>query len=143
MNYWKVNYILSLQRKKISNKDEKREILNIFKEMWQNNNSALHRMYASWEELESHVELKEEKTDKSEFTIQRCPYCEAKQQIRSFVRGLFPYHNCDSCNQTFFIDKDYALRRLSSEEKENMPKSWIHIIDGLEKKKLSIVFKIE
>lgn len=111
--------------------------------MWQNSSSPLHRIYTSWEELENHIEIKEEKTEKSEFRIKPCPYCEVKQQIKRSPLGLFPYQNCDSCNQGFFIDKDYALRPLSSEEKESMPKSWIQIIDGLEKKKLSIVFKLE
>jgi hypothetical protein len=132
-----------LKRKKICSIDEKKEILNIFRHMWQNTNSPLHRIYTSWEELESHVEIKEEKSEKSEFTIQLCPYCEVKQQIKRSTRGLFPYQTCDFCNRAFFIDKDYTLRALSSEEKESMPKSWIQIIDGLEKKKLSIVFKLE
>lgn len=134
---------MNLQRKKISNKDEKREILNIFKEMWQNSTSSLHRIYSSWEELENNVEIKEEKTEKSEYTIQSCPYCEAQQQIRSSEIGLFPYKNCEYCNQSFFIENDYTLRKLTPEEIENMPKSWIKIIDGLEKKKLSINLKID
>lgn len=131
------------QQKKLFNKNKKREILNIFKEMWQNGNSSLHRMYSSWEELENHVEIKEEKTEKSEFTIQSCPYCATQQPIKTSERGLFPYQNCDFCNQSFFIEKDHTLRKLTSEEIEKMPKSWIQIIEGLEKKKLSIILKID
>lgn len=111
--------------------------------MWQNNNSVLHRMYTSWEELENHVEIEEEKPENIEFTIQHCPNCETQQQIRSAARELFPYQTCSSCNQSFFIEKNYNLRKLTSDEIEKMPKSWIQIIDGLEKKKLSIVLKIE
>ncbi len=111
--------------------------------MWQNSNSSLHRMYSSWEELENHVEIKEEKIEKSEITVQSCPYCATKQQIKSSERGLFPYQNCVFCNQSFFIEKDFTLRKLTPEELETMPKSWIQIIEGLEKKKLSIILKID
>jgi len=134
---------LPIQPKNISINDEKKEIMNVFKELWQNNNQSLHRMYDSWEELENHIEIKEQKAEKSEFAIRPCPNCGINQQIKFSSRGLFPYHNCDSCNQSFFINNDYTLRKLTSEERETMPKSWIQIIDGLDKKKLSIVFKIE
>jgi hypothetical protein len=134
---------MSLPEEKIIKDYEKKEILSIFKQMWQSNNSPLHRMYDSWEELETHVEIKEEKTKKNEFTIQKCPYCETKQQVRSDVSRLFPYQSCNFCNKSFFIEKDYTVRKLTHEEIEKMPNSWIQIIDGLEKKKLSIIFKIE
>lgn len=134
---------MTLKKKIIEPMDPKKEIMNIFRHMWMNNSSPLHRIYTSWEELENHIEIKEEKTEKSEFRIQPCPYCKTNQQLKTSNRGLFPYQSCDHCNLAFFINKDYTLRKLSSEEKESMPKSWIQIIDSLEKKKLSIIFKLE
>ena len=134
---------MTLQKKKTSNINEKKELLNIFKEMWQKSNSPLHRIYASWEDLVNHVDVEAEKTEDSEYTIYSCPHCRATQQINSSTRRLFPYQNFISCSESFFIDKDYTLRKLTSEEKENMPQSWIQIIDEIEKKKLSIVFKLD
>ena len=134
---------MNLQKKKTSNINEKKELLNIFKEMWQKSNSPLHRIYASWEDLVNHVDVEEDKTEDSEYTLYSCPHCKATQQIKRSTRRLFPYQNCISCSESFFIDKDYTLRKLTSEEKENMPQSWIQIIDEIEKKKLSIVFKLD
>jgi len=57
---------LILEKKKTSNINEKKELLNIFKEMWQKSNSPLHRIYASWEDLVNHVEVEEEKTEEKE-----------------------------------------------------------------------------
>ena len=134
---------MTILKKKNSNIGEKKKLLAIFKEMWQKSSSPLHRIYSSWEDLESHVEVEEDKTEESEFTIQLCPYCKSSQQIKRSAKGLFPYQNCISCSKSFSINKDYTLRKLTSGEKENMPCSWIQIVDGLEKKKLSIVFKLD
>lgn len=134
---------MPLQEKEIIKTHEKKEILNIFKQMWQNNNAALHRMYDSWEELENHVEIREEQTEKNEFTLQKCPYCGISQQVRFDENRFFPVQNCNSCNKSFYIETDYTVRKLTNEELEKMPNSWIQIIEELEKKKLSIVFKIE
>lgn len=134
---------MPIQEKEITKSRKKKEVLNIFKQMWQNNNSTLHKMYDSWEELESHVEINEEQTKKNEFTLQKCPYCGISQQVRFDENRLFPFQNCKFCNKSFFIEKDYTVRKLTNEEFEKMPNSWIQIIEGLEKKKLSIIFKIE
>ena len=80
-------------------KREKKELLSIFKEMWQKSNSPLHRIYASWEDLVNHVEVEEDKTEDSEYVIHSCPYCKTTQQIKRSTRRLFPYQNCISCSK--------------------------------------------
>ena len=124
--------------------NEKKELLNMLREMWQKGDSPLHRIYSSWEELEQHVDVKTERTTKKEeYTIQPCPNCGVKQRITKPLEQIFPYQNCKSCEQAFYINKDFTVRKLTGEEKEYMPAAWVQIVEDLNKKKLAIVFRLE
>ncbi len=122
-------------------KHERREVLSIFKEMWRKADSPLHRMYSSWEELEQHLEIEIKETEK--FTTQPCPNCSMKQKITKPLAGFFPYQNCGSCKNAFYVNKDLTVRKLTEEEKREIPKVWIQIVEDLSKKKCAIVFKLE
>jgi len=125
-------------------KREKKEVLSIFREMWQKGDSPLHRIYSSWEELEQHVEIKTERIEKKEkYAIQPCPNCGVKQRITTPLEGFFPYQNCNSCEQAFYVNKDLTVRKLTEEEKREIPKAWIQIVEDLSKKKCAIVFRLE
>ena len=125
-------------------KREKKEILSIFREMWQKGDSPLHRIYSSWEELEQHVEIKTEITEKKEkYAIQPCPNCGVKQRITTPLEGFLPYQNCNSCEHAYYVNKDLTVRKLTEEEKREIPKAWIQIVDDLSKKKCAIVFRLE
>ncbi len=124
--------------------NEKKELLNMLREMWQKGDSPLHRIYSSWEQLEQHVDIKTERTTKKEkCTIQLCPNCGVKQRITKPFEEFFPYQNCKSCEQAFYVNKDLTVRQLTEEEKENMPAAWVQIVEDLSKKKLAIVFRLE
>jgi predicted RNA-binding Zn-ribbon protein involved in translation (DUF1610 family) len=122
-------------------KHEKREVLSIFREMWRKADSPLHRIYSSWEELEQHVEIETE--TKETFMIQPCPNCGAKQKITKPLEGFIPYQNCDSCKNAFYVKNDLTVRKLTEEEKREIPKAWIQIVEDLSKKKCAIVFRLE
>jgi len=125
-------------------KREKKEVLSIFREMWQKGDSPLHRIYSSWEELEQHVEIKTERTEKKEkYAIQPCPNCGVKQRITKPLEGFFPYQNCESCEHAYYVNKDLTVRKLTEEEKREIPRAWIQIVDDLNKKKCAIVFRLE
>ncbi len=64
--------------------NEKKELLNMLKEMWQKGNSPLHRIYSSWEELEANVEIRTEPTTQKH-KFQPCPNCGAKQKITKHI----------------------------------------------------------
>ena len=122
-------------------KHEKKEVLSIFREMWRKLDSPLHRIYSSWEELEQHVELE---TDKEvNFKVHPCPVCGVKQEVTKPLEGFFPFQNCDSCKNTFYVNKDLTVRKLTEEEKREIPNAWIQIVEDLNKKKCAIVFKLE
>ena len=121
--------------------NEKKELLNMLREMWQKGDSPLHRIYSSWEELEQHVEIEAGKNVK--FKIQPCPYCGVKQKVTQPLEGFFPFQKCDSCKNTFYVNKDLTGRKLTDEEKRELPNAWINIVEDLNKKKCAIVFKLE
>jgi predicted RNA-binding Zn-ribbon protein involved in translation (DUF1610 family) len=124
--------------------NEKKELLNMLREMWQKGDSPLHRIYSSWEELEQHVDIKtDRKARKEKYTIQPCPNCGIKQRITKPLEEFFPYQNCKSCEQAFYVNKDLTVRQLTAEEKEDMPAAWVQIVEDLSKKKLAIVFRLE
>ena len=124
--------------------NEKKELLNMLREMWQKGDSPLHRIYSSWEQLEQHVDIKTKRaTKKEKYTIKPCPTCGAKQRITKPLEEFFPYQNCKSCEQAFYVNKDLTVRKLTEEEKEDMPAAWVQIVEDLSKKKLAIVFKLE
>ena len=122
---------------------EKKELLNMLRAMWQQGDLPLRRIYPSLEELESNVDIiVDRKRRRQRYTIQPCPNCGVKQKITKPLH-LFPYHNCRSCKHPFHVNKDLTVRKLTEEEKENMPEDWIRILEDLNKKKLAIVFKLE
>lgn len=124
--------------------NEKKELLNMLREMWQKGDSPLHRIYSSWEELEQHVDIKTERTTRKEkYAIQPCPNCGVKQRITKPLEEFFPYQNCKSCEHAFYVNKDLTVRKLAEEEKEDMPAAWVQIVEDLSKKKLAIVFRLE
>jgi ribosomal protein L37AE/L43A len=122
-------------------KHEKKEVLSIFREMWRQLDSPLHRIYSSWEELEQHVQL--ETDEEANFKVHPCPICGVKQKVTKPLEGFFPFQNCDSCKNTFYVNKDLTLRKLTEEEKREIPNAWIQIVEDLNKKKCAIVFKLE
>jgi predicted nucleic-acid-binding Zn-ribbon protein len=122
-------------------KHEKREVLSIFREMWQKADSPLHRMYSSWEELEQHMEIATDATEK--FATHSCPNCGVKQKVTKPLEGFFPYQNCDSCKNAFYVNKDLTVRKLTEDEKREVPKAWFQIVEDLSKKKCAVVFKLE
>ena len=123
--------------------NEKKELLNMLKEMWQKGNSPLRRIYSSWEELEANVEIKTgKKMEKEKIKLQPCPNCGAKQSITIPLEGFFPYENCTACNQAFYVNKNLTVRKLTEEEKD-MPKAWVQVVEDINRKKLAIAFRLE
>ncbi len=124
--------------------NEKKELLNMLREMWQKGDSPLHRIYSSWEELEQHVDIKTDITTRKEkYAMQSCPNCGAKQRVTKPLEEFFPYQNCKACEQAFYVNRDLTVRQLTEEEKEDMPAAWIQIVEDLSRKKLAIVFRLE
>ena len=72
-----------------------------------------------------------------------CPYCSAIQEITKPVEGIFPYQTCDSCKNDFYVYEDFSARRLTEEEKREVPREWIQVVEDLQKKKTALVFHIE
>lgn len=127
-----------------SKRFERKEALSIFRQLWVTENSPLHRMYSSWDELERNLEVKSdwESKDKN-FSIQACPYCGARQSVSKPLDRLFPYLNCESCKHSFFVQKNLSVRKLTEEEKTEIPESWVQIVEDLAKKKVAVVLKFE
>ncbi len=121
--------------------NDKKEMLSMLREMWQRGDTPLHRIYSSWEELEAHLDFKAER--KGKHAVQPCPNCGAKQKIAKPLDSFFPYRYCKSCNHVFFVNADLTVRQLTEEEAENMPASWVNIVEDLRKKKLAVVFGLE
>jgi hypothetical protein len=124
--------------------NEKKELLNMLREMWQKGDSPLHRIYSSWEQLEQHVEVKAERAARKEkYAMQPCPNCGVKQRVTKPLEELFPYQNCKACSQAFYINRDLTVRNLTEDEKEAMPAAWVQIVEDLSRRKLAIVFRLE
>lgn len=115
----------------------------MLREMWQKGDPSLHRIYSSWEELEANVAIKTETKSKEKFKLQPCPNCGAEERITKPLEEFFPYQNCKTCKKAFYVNKDLTVRRLTEEEKEDMPAAWVRIVEDLSKKKLAIVFGLE
>ena len=123
---------------------EKKELLNMLRSIWRQGDSPLRRIYPSLEELESNVDIKlDTKKRKEKFAIKPCPSCGQKQKITKPIESLFPFHICPSCKQTFHVNKDLTVRKLTDEEEESMPEDWVRILEDLNTKKMAIVFKLE
>jgi len=123
--------------------NERKEVLNMLREMWQKGDSPLRRIYSSWEELEANVEIKTGTARRKEnCALHLCPNCGAKQKITKPLEDFFPYQNCKSCKQTFYVNKDLTARKLTDEEKD-MPSAWVQIVENINEKKLAIAFRLE
>lgn len=103
----------------------------------------MHRMYSSWDELESNIEVKPNVKVMGKHHVQQCPYCGVKQEVRRTFDGVFPYMNCKSCQRSFFVQSDFNVRKLSEEEKVDVPCALVQIVEDLSKKKVAVVFKFE
>jgi len=123
--------------------NEKKELLNMLREIWQEGNSPLRRIYSSWEELEANVEIKTGNANRKEkYVLQPCPNCGAKQKITKPLEDFFPYQRCASCNLAFYVNMDLTVRKLSEEEKD-LPQAWVQILEDINKKRLAVVFRLE
>ena len=80
---------------------------------------------------------------KAKFKVQPCPVCGVKQKVTTPLEGFFPFQNCDSCKNAFYVNKDLTARKLTEDEKREMPTAWINIVEDLNRKKCAIVFKLE
>lgn len=121
-------------------KREKKEVLSMLREMWLKGDSPLHRIYSSWEELEANVKIT---SDKEKRAVQPCPYCGAKQNIAKPVEGIFPYQNCKSCKHPLYVNTDLTVRKLTDEERREIPDAWFQIVEDISRKKFAVVFRLE
>jgi hypothetical protein len=98
-------------------------------------------MYSSWDELEQKIEVKSELTSDNagKHNIQFCPCCGKKHRISKTLDGIFPYANCEPCHRSFFVRSDFKVRKLTEEEKAEIPNVWIQIVKDLAKKKVVIL----
>jgi hypothetical protein len=123
---------------------EKKELLNMLRIMWRKGDSSLRRIYPSWEDLEANLDIMvNEKRTKKAYAYKLCPNCGVTQKITKPLDELFPYETCQSCKRPFHVNDDLTVRKLTENEREDMPTEWVRIIDDLNKKKLAIVFKLE
>lgn len=124
-------------------KQEKKKILHILREMWLNGDSPLRRIYSSWEELETNLEITTEPTTSEIQNIKPCPNCGTKQNITIPFEGIFPYQTCKSCKNPFYVNRDLTLRKLTDEEERDLPRSWIKVVEDMNQKKVAVVFGLE
>ena len=80
---------------------------------------------------------------KGKFAVKPCPNCGVKQRITQPLENFFPIRNCKACNHAFYVNGDLTVRKLTEDEKEDMPTTWVKIVEDLSKKKLAIVFNLE
>jgi hypothetical protein len=123
---------------------EKKDLLNMLRIMWRKGDSTLRRIYPSWEELEANLDIMvNEKRTRNAIAYKSCPNCGVTQKITKPLDELFPYETCQSCKRPFHVNDDLTVRKLTENEREDMPTEWVRIIEDLSKKKLAIVFKLE
>lgn len=112
--------------------------------MWRKGDSPLRRIYPSWEELETNLDIiVEGQRTKAVYAYRSCPNCGVTQKIAKRLDELFPYETCQSCKRPFHVNNDLTVRKLTEDEKEEMPAEWVRILEDLNKKKLAIVFRLE
>jgi len=124
-------------------KHDKALILHMLREMWLNGDASLHRIYSSWEQLEANLEITTEPADQTKLRIVPCPTCGAKQVINLPFEGVFPYQTCQSCRNPFYVNKDLKLRKLTEEEKKELPGAWVQVVEDMNKQKVAVVFRLE
>ena len=112
--------------------------------MWRKGDSSLRRIYPSWEELESNLDIiVESHKTKVVHAYRSCPNCGATLKIIRPLDELFPFGTCEFCKRTFHVNNDLMIRKLTEDEKDEMPTEWVRVLEDLNKKKLAIVFKLE
>jgi hypothetical protein len=123
---------------------ERKELLNLLRVIWRKGDSSLRRIYSSWEELESNIDVMvEDQKTKVAHVHKSCPNCGVTQKITKPFDELFPYESCQSCKRPFHVNNDLTVRKLTEEEKDDLPAEWVRILEDLNKKKLAVVFKLE
>jgi hypothetical protein len=124
-------------------KQERKMILHMLREMWLRGDSPLRRIYSSWEELETNLEIKTEATSREKQNVKPCPYCGVRQKATMPFEGVFPYPTCESCKQAFYVNKDLTVRKLTEEERRELPGSWFQVVEDLNRQKVAVVFRLE
>ena len=124
-------------------KKERKLVLHVLREIWLKGDSPLRRIYSSWEELEANLEIKTEKESAERQHVKPCPICGAKQRIALPFEEVFPYQTCESCKQTFYVNNDLTVRKLSEEEKRDLPGAWVKVVEDMKKNKVAVVFGLE
>jgi len=123
---------------------EKKELLNMLRVMWRKGDSPLRRIYPSWEELEANLDILVKAPKPKPVPVFRsCPNCGVTQKITKPLDELFPYENCQSCKHPLHVNSDLTVRKLTEEEKDDMPAEGVRILEDLNKKKLALVFRLE
>ena len=124
--------------------NERKEIMNMLRIMWRNGESSLRRIYPSWEDLESNIDiLFEDHPTEETYAERHCPNCGITQKISKPCNEMFPFGICEACKRPFFVNKNLTVRKLIEEEKDEMPAEWIRILEDLNRKKLALVFRLE
>lgn len=123
---------------------EKKQVLNMLREIWLGGDSSLRRIYSSWEQLEENLEITSATPSTGEKQArQPCPKCGAKQKVAKPIEEILPYQICRSCKHPFYVRRDMTVRKLSREEIREIPSAWFKVIEDLDRKKVAVVFKIE
>ena len=65
------------------------------------------------------------------------------QEINLPFEGVFPYQTCQSCHEAFYVNKDLTLRKLTEEEKRELPGAWVQVVEDMNKQKVGVVFRLE
>jgi len=118
-------------------------ILHMLREMWLNGDASLHRIYSSWEQLEANLEITTEPSTQEKRRTMPCPSCGTMQEINLPFEGVFPYQTCQSCHEAFYVNKDLTLRKLTEEEKRELPGAWVQVVEDMNKQKVGVVFRLE
>jgi hypothetical protein len=122
---------------------EMKMILHVLREMWLSGDSPLRRIYSSWEELERNLEIKSEAASRKKRYDRSCPYCGVRQKVAMPFEGIFPYQTCESCKHAFYLTRDLTLRKLTEEEKRELPGAWFQVVEDMNKRKVAVVFRLE
>ncbi len=122
-------------------KNERKIVLHMLREMWLSGESSLHRIYSSWDELERNLEIITKTGENAIF--RSCPNCGAKQEVVLFLEGLFPVQTCELCKRPFYVSRDLTVRKLSEDERRELPEAWVKVVEDMNKQKVAVVFKLE
>lgn len=121
---------------------DRKLILHMLREMWLSGDMSLHRIYSSWEQLEANLEITSGALAQGNQAAP-CPYCGKKQIVNLPFEGVFPYQTCQSCRGAFYVNKDLSIRKLTEDEKKELPGAWIQVVEDMNKQKVAVVFRLE